>query len=409
MNIEKLISNRNELFSEMAAKGYIDNFGWEIKWIERTQNRSNFLSYAELFRARLASGRSKVPLKSREYHLRSMYAILQRYEEDGVFPDFRKRSASFGKSSYNQLNSTYKKLVDDYKSYAIQAEYAETTIKKRLTKCSCFLLFLQKVGFSSFENVTEATVLSFFSDDGSLKLSRSYRVDIYAVLMANRSTYPPHIEEIITYLPNIKKRRKNIQYINREESAAVQQALNNTENCISKRDRAIGMLLYYTGVRAGDVASLTFEDVDWKDEKIRKQQGKNGYTITLPFNVLVGNAIFSYITEERPQSESPYIFLWSKPPYYPIGADCIWPIAAKIYDSANIRMSRGDRRGSHLFRHHLATQLANAGIAQPVISEILGHEAPESLDYYLSADIEHLRACSLSIESFPASEEVFQV
>lgn len=49
------------------------------------------------------------------------------------------------------------------------------------------------------------------------------------------------------------------------------------------------------------------------------------------------------------------------------------------------------------------------GFPQPIISEILGHEAPESLNYYLSSDIEHLRTCALSIEEFPVAEEVFRV
>ena len=54
------------------------------------------------------------------------------------------------------------------------------------------------------------------------------------------------------------------------------------------------------------------------------------------------------------------------------------------------------------------THLAMEGFSQPIISEILGHEAPESLDHYLSSDINHLRTCALSIEEFPVAEEVFQ-
>lgn len=49
------------------------------------------------------------------------------------------------------------------------------------------------------------------------------------------------------------------------------------------------------------------------------------------------------------------------------------------------------------------------GIARPIISDTLGHADPKSLDYYISADIEHLRECSLSIEGFPIREEVFRI
>ena len=48
-------------------------------------------------------------------------------------------------------------------------------------------------------------------------------------------------------------------------------------------------------------------------------------------------------------------------------------------------------------------------IARPVISNMLGHADPNSLDYYLFADMIHLRECALSIADFPVSEEVFRV
>lgn len=84
----------------------------------------------------------------------------------------------------------------------------------------------------------------------------------------------------------------------------------------------------------------------------------------------------------------------------------MWMITSVIYKAAGVWQSGGERRGAHLFRYHLATHLAAQEISQPIISEVLGHEAPESLNYYLSADIVHLRECALSIEKFPVGEEV---
>jgi hypothetical protein len=47
------------------------------------------------------------------------------------------------------------------------------------------------------------------------------------------------------------------------------------------------------------------------------------------------------------------------------------------------------------------------GIPQAVISSLLGHASPSSLEPYLSAGIERLRECALCIERFPVDEEVF--
>jgi site-specific recombinase XerD len=96
-------------------------------------------------------------------------------------------------------------------------------------------------------------------------------------------------------------------------------------------------------------------------------------------------------------------------PYIPLKSKAMWYISSKIYEAASIRQKMGDRRGTHLFRYNLATSFAGKGIARQVISDTLGHANPNSLDYYLFADITHLRECALSITDFPVNEEVFQI
>lgn len=66
----------------------------------------------------------------------------------------------------------------------------------------------------------------------------------------------------------------------------------------------------------------------------------------------------------------------------------------------------GDRKGLHLFRHHMAISLLENGISQPIISQTMRHRSLASLNPYLSADFSHLKECALSIESFPIQKEV---
>jgi integrase len=75
--------------------------------------------------------------------------------------------------------------------------------------------------------------------------------------------------------------------------------------------------------------------------------------------------------------------------------------------TANIRQNAGDRKGFHIFRHRLATELLSNGVAQPIISKIAGHTSPDSLESYLSADFKHLKECAISIAEYPVSSEVF--
>lgn len=82
---------------------------------------------------------------------------------------------------------------------------------------------------------------------------------------------------------------------------------------------------------------------------------------------------------------------------------------AKACRLAGIRQEPGDRKGTHIFRHNLASAMLENGVPQPVITQTLGHTAPDSLEPYLRADFVHLKECALSIEAFPLAEEVFSL
>ena len=414
MNLESLLSTYPKLLRYMEdndySTGYIKSFEWEIKWLRRTKGKYNFASYEEMLRIRIETGRRGKCSSGREHHLRSIYATLQRFEEDGIFPDRRKGRPLRSRSSYFKLLPEFQEVMNLYKDYAEKEGLKESTIKKRMYKGSSFLLYMQTNGCNSLSSISESDVLSFFTDcDGLAVLSSTHKREIAAIFGARLGIYSENAHRIVDYLPDIRKRRANIRYLTAEESEAIRNCLNDSGNNLTARNRALGMLLYFTGLRASDAANMCFEDIDWEKDEIHILQHKSGVPVNIPLSAVVGNAILDYVQNERPASDNSQIFLCGYPPYDPISGDTMWMITSTIYKAAGIRTSKGDRRGAHLFRYHLATHLAEQGVSKPIISEVLGHEAPESLDYYLSADIAHLRECALSIEEFPVCEEVFCV
>lgn len=414
MNLEKLHTNYSKLLQHMEedrySAAYIKEVEWELKWLFRNRDKHQFSSYVDICNTRLSTGRKPVYSEGRKYHLRSMYTLLQRFEENGEFPDRRKKEPLIQKRSYFQLIPAFKEIIDLCEECAKGAGLKESTIKKRLSKGSCFLLYMQQKGHGSLDTLTEDDVLSFFTDDnGEVSLSYTYKAEIAAILGADLGSHTNSARRILTFLPTVRKRRKNIKYLTPEEAESIRATLYDSKSCLAMRDRAIGMLLYFTGLRGCDIAKLQFGDVDWERDEIRLTQSKTGTPISLPLTPTVGNALYDYMVNERPQSEDRHIFLVSILPYDPISADTMWSISAKIYEAAGVRQSEGSRRGSHLFRYHFASYLAECGISQPVISETLGHEFSGSLDYYLAADMVHLRECALSIEAFPVGDEVICV
>jgi len=389
---------------------YIKQVEWEIKWLRRNKDKYKFESYLGIYSTRFSTGRKAQSSEYRKYHLRSMYAILKRFEEDGELPDRRMKKPLVQKRAYFQLIPAFKEIVDLCEECAKKAGLKESTIEKRLSKGSCFLLYMQKKGYSSLDAMTEADVLSFFTDsNGEILLSSTYKRELAAVFGAELGSHTNSARRILTFLPAIRKRRKNIKYLTPEEAESIRDILYSSESHLTMRDRSIGMLLYFTGLRGCDIAKLQFEDIDWEKDEIHLTQSKTGTPISIPLTPTVGNALFDYMVNERPTSEDHYIFLGSVLPYDPISADTMWVISAKIYEAAGVRQSKGSQRGSHLFRYHFASSLAEYGISQPVISETMGHEFSGSLDYYLAADMVHLRECALSIEGFPVGEEVLRI
>ena len=109
---------------------------------------------------------------------------------------------------------------------------------------------------------------------------------------------------------------------------------------------------------------------------------------------------------ERPLSDSPAVFLGQNAPYHTITPGSIGYIVGKIMDRAEIRMNPGDRRGSHIFRHHAVATMAENNISAPVISATIGQTNPKSLDSYLSADLVHLKECAINLGKYDIPKEV---
>ena len=270
------------------------------------------------------------------------------------------------------------------------------------------LLPLQNKGINSFKSVTEESVLDVFSSDGKICRSYNFKYTVEFALKTCLSFYGDGIcSRMLSYLPALPHIKKNVQYLTKEEMWRIKSVLEK-DTTLSLQNKAICLLALYTGMRSSDICSLTFKSIDWDNDLIRIKQQKTNAALVLPLRAVVGNAIFDYITKERPKSSADTIFLTVNAPYRRLHSSNLNAICVSIMGKAGIRQNPGDRKGMHLFRHYLATSLLGYGVEQPIISSTLGHQSPSSLAPYLSADFTHLKECALNIERFPVRKEVFQ-
>lgn len=396
-----------ELIQHMERCGYstyyIQRVKREMKWLSKNQDAHGIFSYEEACHLRSLETESA----EMKEQFRAIYSLFRRYVLYGtlVTPICE---LLFCQDTYSQLAPYFQNILDIYKEDSIRRGLKPGTYKSSISACSGLFLHCQKEGCETLKDITEDMVLSYFCDEsGKPALSSSTKVNIASVFHADPGIHTNAAQAILPYLPALNRRRKNIQYLTEEEMSSVKDMLMSEKNNITLRNRAIGMLLFFTGMRSSDIAGLTFSDIDWEKEEIRIFQKKTGNELILPLTTSIGNALYDYITMERPQSDSKKIFLCERTPCNPISAGTVGNDADRLYEAASIRQGKQDRKDAHLFRHNLATYFSRHDIPHPVISATLGHVDPNSLDHYLFADIRHLWDCAISIECYPVGKEVF--
>jgi len=161
---------------------------------------------------------------------------------------------------------------------------------------------------------------------------------------------------------------------------------------VGRRDYAILLLLARLGLRAGEVAFLDLEDIDWKAGCL-SVHGKSGRRTQLPLPKDVGEAIVAYLRYGRPHCPSRRVFLRARAPIRGFLTQCA---VGSIVRHAILRAGiEAPTTGAHQFRHGLATQMLRQGASLAQIGELLGHKSPETTKIYTKVDIEALRTLAL--------------
>ncbi len=413
--MENLINTQDRLINYLESNGYSTNYihciRKEIEAVLHMRDLGTWVSYENLYEMYRSSEYSANYVRCKKAFL----SVIAKFETENIYPGTtlglcKFRRSYFKEDSFKKLSIEFQDVLLNYVSTEESRGLKKSTISVAFQCVVSFLHYMQYLGLTTLREIKEENVLDFFfSSDEHQKRGCTCKRHIKKALEYYAEKHPES-RGVATYLPNIKGARKNIQYLTREEISKVKLALNDYDNALDYRDRAVGTLLLYTGLRSCDIANLKMEDIRWKEDVIILYQQKTGAGLALPLRPIVGNAIFNYVSNERPQVVGGNLFLSKKQPHKGIRAMKISNgIVGRIFNIAGIRLNKGDRRGSHIFRHHLAISLLENEVPQPIISNTLGHESPQSTETYLNADFAHLKECAIDISKYPISEEVFNV
>jgi integrase/recombinase XerD len=154
------------------------------------------------------------------------------------------------------------------------------------------------------------------------------------------------------------------------------------------RNRAILLLFAVYGFRAGEVARLCLDDIDWRHDRITVPRTKQRRRQTYPLIPSVGRAILRYLKEVRPKTHHREVFLCLLAPVRPISSAALWTVVANPIDRAGIKLLH---RGPHCLRHACASRLVSEGFSLPEIGNHLGHRSADATRHYAKVDLPALR------------------
>jgi site-specific recombinase XerD len=154
-----------------------------------------------------------------------------------------------------------------------------------------------------------------------------------------------------------------------------------------RRDLAMLTLLARLGLRAGEVAALTLDDIDWRAGEITVT-GKGRRSERLPLPADAGEAVAAYLRDGRPEpfEDARNVFLRVRAPHCgltPTG------VSQAVF-------AAGQRAGiegvhAHRLRHSAATGMLRAGASLSEVGQVLRHRRLLSTVIYAKTDVPALR------------------
>lgn len=186
------------------------------------------------------------------------------------------------------------------------------------------------------------------------------------------------------------------------KQAEIMQLINSIDcsTDMGKRDFAILTLAISTGLRAGDLALLKLENIDWKKHELHFCQGKTNSILILPLSKDVLSVIADYILNARPVTYDTHIFIRSVAPYRGmndgVSIACIF---RKYLRASEISHVTGDGRTIHGIRRSIGTAMVSQKVPVTTVSQVLGHTGIRATKQYISLDLNGLRKCTLSFKS----------
>ena len=406
MNKEQFVHTKKSLLEKMTQDNYSDGILKKYDWII-----SHFEHYCE------KNGIDEMTLSSAADFIKECFGFemlaaplpLQsaiRYPLLSFFEFSQNGSYAKRHQSPNSvaIPPCFDPLFQEYRIYIDGCGFKRGTRLKRLLIFAKYLSFLDGKNLHDTLKATEQTAYDFISTmkDLAPKTVRGYKVQLkFALNWLYDNRYSSFSGNQLLPAIHCENRNSLISYYSADEVAQILDSVD-TSKPDGKLEYSILCLLAYLGIRASDIATMRFENINWNSGILSFTQFKTGEPLTLPLLDEVKYPLIDYIKNARPNSpDSGHVFIKRRAPYvcYPDG-NGIYAIVSRCIKKSGVDI-KGRHFGPHALRHSLATNLLSENVPVSGISDILGHASTITTEIYLTTDETHLKELSMEV---PANE-----
>lgn len=272
-----------------------------------------------------------------------------------------------------------------------QNRYSPNTIDAFGRDVKNFLTFLERSGATDIETVDYRFLRRYLAYCDTIKLSKTTvkrrlsAIRSFLSFLCSEGRLEANAAMLVSFpkspktLPRVLSRDEIVKMIE-EPGPNIKRSL---------RDRAILELLYATGLRVSELASLNLSDLNPETKEI-KVMGKGDKERIVFYTAVASQALADYIAigrardaETKPHPEA--LFLNNK------GVRLSVRSLQYIVDAAAGRSRLGRRASPHMLRHSFATHLLEEGADLRTIQELLGHADLATTQVYTHLDKRRLK------------------
>lgn len=294
-----------------------------------------------------------------------------------------------------------KHIKDFIKYLSNEKRYPETTITSYQKDLDNYSKFIKNKNIN-YKTINKDEIRGYLKYLDELKYSKTTISRIlstlrhfYQYLMINKVVSV----NMFKLIKNPKKDKKLPNFLQSDELQKIFDSID-IETPLGIRNRLIVELLYASGLRVSELASLTIDNINIHTKEIRVL-GKGSKERIVFFGDYAKKYLELYLEQSRPilQDKNKTKILLLNNNGDPLSTRGIQMIIDNVVRDASLKHNISP----HVLRHTFATDLLNNGADLKSVQELLGHSSLSTTQIYTHITNERLR--SVYLKTFPRQRE----